>query len=215
MRLAVYLVALTAFAVTMPACALTGGPLSPSERIDRTQQRLNTAPTPDARRAAAAALFAEAHLTPSAGSRFVYGTAPVVAGLVPGRRPGLRDTLVIVAAALDGPHAATLVEMARTVALEANTRGAMPERSVLVALWPSGLTAEQGIAAVRAFPLWPSDSVHLTLVLVDGLGPDTGLGTPESPVVGFQTAGLPVAMTVSDLTVTVLGAATVRLDMAR
>ncbi len=201
---------LLAVSAALCACALTRGALTPAERLVRTQQRLDAAQTPDARRDAAEALLTDARLSPIAGTRRAFGR--VVAGIVPGRRPYLRDTLVVVAAALDGPHAATLVEMARAVALEANTRGAMPERSVMVALWPAGLTPEQGVAAVRAFPLWPADAVRMTLVLADGLAP--GLGTPESPVVAFQTAGLPADAAVANLTVTVLGAAA-RLDLPR
>ncbi len=204
-------VLLLAASLTLGACALTRGPLTPAERLVRTQQRLDAAPTPDARRDVAEVLFTEARLSPVAGTRRAFGR--VVAGIVPGRRPYFRDTLVIVAAALDGPHAATLVEAARAVAVEANTRGANPERSVMVALWPAGLTPEQGVAAVRAFPLWPPDAVHRTLVLADGLSP--GVGTSESAVVALQSGGLPADMSVGDLTATVLSAAHERLDLPR
>lgn len=207
MRLALLLLASAA----LSACALTRGPVTPAERLVRTQQRLGAAPTPDARRDVAEALLTEARLSPVAGARRAFGR--VVAGIVPGRRPGLRDTLVVVAAAIDGPHAATLIETARAVAERANTRGDMPERSVLVALWPAGLTPDQGVAAVRAFPLWPAGAVRLTLVLADGLSPV--LGTPASPVTAYGVAGPPTEATVSGLTATILGAAARTPDLPR
>lgn len=201
-------VLLFAALLALSACALTRGPATSAERLARTQARLDVAP--DARMSAAEVLLTEVRLAPVAGARRAFG--PVAAGIVPGRRPYLRDTLVVVAAAIDGPHAAVLVEAARAVAARANTRGDQPDRSVMVALWPAGLTPEQGVAAVREFPLWPASAVRVTLVLTDGLAP--GFGTPESPVVAVQGNGLLAEQAVDSLTTTILGAAS-RLDLPR
>ena len=203
MRFALLLIASAA----LSACALTRGPITPAERLARTQQRLDAAVTPEARASVAEALFAEVRLSPISGTRRAFGT--VAAGIVPGRRPGLRDTLVIVAAALDGPHAATLVEAARAVAERANTRGDLPERSVLLALWPAGLTPEEGVAAVRDGPSrlpWPTGTIRLTLILGSGLADPTG--PPTSPILGFEANGLSERLTVDALTNAILAAAT-------
>jgi hypothetical protein len=196
-------------AAALSACGLTRGPQTLAEQTARTAERLAAAPTPDARRAVAVTLFAEAGLTPLAGLRSESGArfevGALVAGFVPGRRAGFRDTLVVLAAAIDGPHAATLVEAARLIAEQADTHGDAPQRSVLAALWPAGLTPDDGLAAVRAFPLWPPGAVRLTVVLADG--PPGGLARPGFPVAVFQTAGLPASVNAADLSVSVLAAA--------
>ena len=190
-----YACTVLALAAALSACGLTRGPQTLAERTARTAERLAAAPSPDARRAVAVALFAEAGLTPVAGlraetgARFEVGSlAPgaLVAGLVPGRRAGRRDTLVVLAAALGGPHAATLVEAARLLVTHADSRGDAPERSVLVALWPAGAARAEGLMAVRAFPLWPRGAVRVLLVAEDApaiLG-EVAFGVP---VETFQT----------------------------
>lgn len=189
-------------AATLAGCGLTRGSQTLAEQTARTAERLAAAPD-TTRAVVAATLFGEVGLTPVAGTHFDAGA--LVAGFVPGRRAGLRDTLVVVAAALDGPHAATLVEAARLVVDRADTHGDAPERSVLVVLWPAGLSPEGGLATVRAFPLWRRDAVRLTIALAAG-SPDS-LARPDAPVVVFQTAGLPASVNAADLSVSVLLAA--------
>ena len=113
------------------------------------------------------ALLAEAGVTPLAGERFTYGPAPVVAGFVPGRVSGLRDTLVVVAARGGGPEAAVAIDAVRRL-VERATRNEGPQRSVLVALWSPGRLPEQGLADVLAFPLWPRDAVA-AFTVVEGV----------------------------------------------
>lgn len=199
-----------AAAALLAGCALSRGPQTLAERTAHTQQRLDAAVTPDARRDVAARLIAGAGLSPLAGLRGTgarYTAGRLLGGFVPGRSYGLRDTLVVVAAAIDGPHAATLVETARLLTARADSRGDMPERSVLVVLWEAGLSTTDGLASVRSFSLWPRDAVRLTLVLADGLAADALLTDAGHPVAVFQTAGLPAATNAADLFTTVLLAA--------
>lgn len=158
------------FLVLLSGCALARGPQTLAERTADTRQRLDAAATPDARRDAAVHLLAGAGLSPVAGLRGPaarYTAGRLVGGFVPGRSYGLRDTLVVVAAALDGPHAATLVETSRLLTARADSRGDWPQRSILVVLWDAGLSAEDGLAAIRAFPLWPRGAVFQTILVIE------------------------------------------------
>lgn len=172
-------------AATLSACGLTRSPQTLAERTAHTSQRLDAASTPDARRAVLVALLAEAGLTPIAGTRFEAGD--LVAGFVPGRRASRRDTLVVVTTAADGPAAAALVEAARLMVARADSHGDTPERSVLVALWPAGASRAEGLAAVRAFPLWSPASVHTILVL-DPDRADTGEVAGDTLVASIQSS---------------------------
>lgn len=160
----VRLVLLAAALASIAGCALFRPPLTPAERLALDVQRLAAAPTDSARMAVAADLSAQAGLTPLAGRQFTYGR--VVAGFVPGRSPLARDTLVVVAAAIDGPYAVPLIAAGRRMVDAAVRRGADPGRSVLVALWPAGRTPERGLAEVLAFPLWPRSAVRHAVVVV-------------------------------------------------
>ncbi len=149
-------------------CALSRSPQTLAERTADTRQRLSAPATPAARRDAAIQLLAGAGLSPVAGLRGPaarYAAGRLIGGFVPGRSYGLRDTLVVVAAALDGPYAATLVETSRLLTARADSQGDWPQRSILVVLWDAGLSVEDGLAAVRAFPLWPRGAVRETVVV--------------------------------------------------
>lgn len=166
--------AVLALAVPTAGCGLLRSPPSAAERLAATARRLAEAPTDSARATVAVALFEEAGLTPLAGDRFAYGpsddvsgTGRVVAGFVPGRAPGARDTLVVVAASIGGADAAVLIEAARLLAETADRVGADPGRSVLVALWRPGVEPAQGLSDVLAFPLWPRGAVRRVLVVGD------------------------------------------------
>ncbi len=175
---------LLALLVLLAGCALSRGPQTLAERTADTRQRLDAATTPDARRDEAVQLLAGAGLTPIAGVRGPsarYTAGRLVGGVVPGRSYGLRDTLVVAAAALDGPSAATLVEAARLLTARADARGDWPQRSILVVLWDAGLSADEGLAAVRAFPLWPRGAV-LQTVVVTGDGRATGVRPGDADV---------------------------------
>lgn len=186
------LAALAVLALAVPAagCGLLRSPPSPAERLAATARRLGEAPTDSARAAVAVALFREAGLTPLAGDRFEYGrsgtgASRVVAGFVPGRAPGARDTLVVVAASIDGADAAVLVEAARGLVYAADRVGADPGRSVLVALWSPDAGQAQGLLDVLAFPLWPRGAVRRVLVVGDaptGVGVVSTFGVPAEAV---------------------------------
>lgn len=160
-RLSVSLAAL-AFA---SGCALFQPPLTPAERLASDVQRVALAPTDSARTALVLDLVRASGLTPVAGREYTYGASPVVAGFAPGRTPLARDTLVIVAAAIDGPHAVALVAAGARLADASARRGADPGRSVLVALWPARTDPAQGVTDVLAFPLWPRGAVRRVLVV--------------------------------------------------
>ncbi len=164
-------------AACFAGCALSRQPTADS-RIEAGTRHLAEAPSDSARRAVTRHLLASAGLTPLAGERFTFGSPEVVAGFVPGRVPVERDTLVVVAAG--GASAAVVAEAARAL-VEAAARNEGPERSVLVALWEPGRTAEQGLADVLAFGLWPSDAIRGVLVVNAALAPD------EPPVASFAT----------------------------
>lgn len=206
---------LLVFLVLLSGCVLARGPQTLAERTADTRRRLSAAETPAARRTTAVRLLAGAGLSPVAGLRGTgsegpdtrYTSGRLVGGFVPGRSYGVRDTLVVVAAALDGPHAATLIETARLLTARADSRGDAPERSVLVVLWDTGMSAHAGLTAVRAFPLWPRGAVRVTLLLADSLPADVDRIDPEHALSVFQTAGLPAETSVSGLYTSVLLAA--------
>lgn len=166
-------------------CGLFRPPPSPAERLAAASQRLAEAPSDSARRALAVGLLREAGLTPVAGDQYGYG-AKVVAGLVPGRTPFVRDTLVVVAAGIDSPAAVPLAEAGRRLVDAADKIGAEPGRSVLVALWGAGRTPDAGLADVLAFPLWPREMVRTVLVV--GVQPSAGT-TRGVPVRVVSSAG--------------------------
>ena len=144
-------------------CALFGPPPTPDARVAALAARLDAAETDSARVVVAQTLLAHAGVTPLAGERFAYGPETVVAGFVPGRVFGLRDTLVVVAASLAGPEAAVVLDAARRL-VDVATRNEGPRRSVLVALWSPARTPADGLADVRAFPLWSRAAVAEVLV---------------------------------------------------
>ena len=118
-------------------------------------------------------------MTPLAGGLFTAGVrVPVVGGFVPGRVPSRAGELVVVAAGLDGPAAADVVDAAR-VLVDLSLVGTVPERTVGLVLWtgPSGAGLR---TAVRA-PLWPRDAVAAAVVVGEGL-PATVGGVPVTAV---------------------------------
>ncbi|MEM1114920.1 MAG: hypothetical protein AAGJ11_00320 [Bacteroidota bacterium] len=158
-------------------------PVSPPDRI----VRLDAARVTSVRTALASASgpagqgvivrqFADAGLTPLADGSFRAGPdGALAAGLVPGRNPVARSSLVIVGAAASHPEAATLLEVARLLAGRSRYEVA-PERSVLFALWDNSIEASQAIGAVRRSSVWPEDLV--TDVLIVGEVPPTLSATP-------------------------------------
>ena len=104
-----------------------------------------------------------------------------VLGYVPGRHPSHADTLVIVAAALEGAAAAAVLETARRLALEA-LDDVVPERTLLVALWNPSRPPAQGVADFLARPTWGLDRVVRAVVLGDGAAESAGL---------FEARGIP------------------------
>lgn len=175
-------------AACLAGCALSRPPTADA-RIEGAARRLAEAPSDSARRAVTLDLLASAGLTPLAGERFAFGSPEVLAGFVPGRVPAERDTLVVVAAGRSGASVAAVVEAVRML-VEAAAQNEGPERSVLVALWEPGRTAAQGLADVRAFPLWPSDAVRGVLV-VNAAGP--GVEVPAGPSATVEPDGASAA----------------------
>lgn len=184
----------------LAGCTLARGPQTLAERTADTRQRLDAAPTPDARREVALGLLGRTGLSPLAGLRGPgarYAAGRLVGGFVPGRTYGLRDTLVVVAAALDSPPAATLVETARLLTARADARGDWPQRTILVVLWDAGMSADEGLAAVRAFPLWPRGAVlQMIAVTDDASGRDVRLGDAD---VRLDVGTLPADRAVTSL----------------
>ena len=90
-----------------------------------------------------------------------------VLGYVPGRHPSRSDTLVLVAAPINGVAAAAVLESARRLALEA-LDVQVPARTVLFALWAPGPAGDHGLAEYLARPTWGLDHVaHAVLVTSD------------------------------------------------
>lgn len=143
-----------------------------SSRMDEravTEARLLGATTPAARVAAVAGRFRDAGLAPLARGRFAFGTPPVVAAIVPGHDPILRTELVVLAASLDGPEVADVLEAGRL--LMERQPDNEPRRSVLVAFWPSGQGVEAGLASIAAVPVWTDSSRVATVVVGTADGP--------------------------------------------
>ncbi len=165
------------------ACASTRPPL------DVTRARLAAAASPEARAAVAverlagtgAAPLAQGRVRPSSGAVFTYGTPPVVGAIVPGQVPVRRLELVTLATALDGPALAETIEAAR--ALVAVRPDGQPRRSVLVAAWPAGLTAEAGLARIAAVPVWP-ESLRVATVVVGAEATAGAVGLDPAGLVG-------------------------------
>lgn len=148
-------------ALPMAACAPA------RSALEVTTERLAAAATPEARAAAAAERLADAGATPLGDGRVrpqpddVWAWRGAVAGFVPGRDPVRRSELVTVAAPLDAPEAAALIEAARrVVALAAH---GSPHRSVLVALW------RDDPAEIGRMPVWP-DSLRAPVVTLEAVG---------------------------------------------
>jgi hypothetical protein len=184
-----------ALGLAVTGCALLPPAPTSDERARDAARRLQGAPSDSARYAVAVNLFTAAGLTPLAGERFTYRRlSPVVAGFVPGRTPGERDTLVVVAGDLSGPSAGAVVEAARLLA-ETAARNEGPERTVLVALWGATGSPQEGLADVLAFPLWPAGAVRGVLV-VGGLPGREGPAPPEAPPLSVSPDGVAPAVLV-------------------
>lgn len=152
----------------LTACA------SPRTPLEVTRARLAEALTPGARTAAAAARLHDARTAPLGDGRVrpmprdVRTWDGLAAGVVAGRDPRFRDEMVTLAASLDAPFAAEVVEAARRVAA-AGLHGE-PHRTVLVVLWPAG-PATDGLSRIRHLPLWP-DTLRVATFVVGPEAPD-------------------------------------------
>lgn len=112
----------------------------------------------------ASAALRLAGLTPLVGQRFRLGEDGVLAGFVPGQHPEHRNTLVVVGAASGTASGEALLDAAQVlVAQVASTQ--TPDRTVLVALWPSAASAPASLAAVLSAPIWPRDRLASVLVV--------------------------------------------------
>lgn len=160
--------------------------------LEATRLRLAAAATPEARTAAAVERLATTGVAPLAGGFvrplpapvYAFGTPPIVGGIVPGQTPARRLELVTLATALDGAAAAETIEAARH--LVARRPHGEPARSVLVALWPMGLTPAEGLARVNAMPLWP-DSLRIATLVV---GPTAPAGATALDAAGLTGEAL-------------------------
>ena len=149
----------------------TGPDVVPSARaLAAVTDSLATAATPLERRRRVVRALERYGLTPLAGlgGRETrpprYGAdGPVLAGLVPGRHPLARPELVIVGADADGPHAASVLEMAR-VLVERSEWANVPERTVMVALW----TGERGPESAVRLGVWPRDQIRAVVAVGEG-----------------------------------------------
>ena len=105
-----------------------------------------------------------------ASSFFLRSGGLDVLGYVPGRHPGHADTLIVVAADLEGAAAAAVLETARRLALEAlDTQ--VPNRSLLFALWDPARGERSGLAGYLAHPTWGLDRVaRVVLVTAEAAG---------------------------------------------
>ena len=178
MRLSVLVLLLFAF-----GCAGSRPPL------EATRLRLAEAATPEARAVAVAERLATTGVAPLAGGFtrplptpvYTFGAPPIVGGIVPGQVPLRRLELLVVATALDGPFLAETIEAAR--ALIARRPHGRPQRSVLVAAWPTGLAPAEGLARIRAVPLWP-DSLRIATLVVGPGAPDGTTALAASRLTG-------------------------------
>ena len=157
----------TALSVALAATLALAACAPSRTALQETTARLAAAATPEARAAAVAERLADAGTTPLGDGRVRPLPADVrtwqgaVAAFVPGRDPALRTRLVTLAAPLDAPDAAALVEASRHVVAQA-AHGS-PRRSVLVALWRSDA------AEVARMPVW-TDSLRAPVVTLDAVG---------------------------------------------
>lgn len=91
-----------------------------------------------------------------------------VAGYLAGRHPALVSELVVVAADLQGPAGAAVLEVARLYA-DASRVAIVPERSLLFALWTPPVTTVEGAMAYLDAPTWSRGSIR-AIVLVQPSG---------------------------------------------
>jgi hypothetical protein len=87
-----------------------------------------------------------------------------VLGYVTGRHPSHYDELVLVAADLNAPGAAAVLETARALAARARYTQT-PERSVLFALWAPPRTGALGLSDFLANPTWALPNVVRALLV--------------------------------------------------
>ena len=147
------------------------------------------------RHAVATRLLADSDVTAFAGQRYALdaptaaGPVPVVGGFIPGRVPGRRSELVVVAVPLDGPQAASLLDAVTELAARARF-GQDPQRSVLVAFWRGPAAT---VADVVALPVWPRSARRV--VLSDATAPAKA-GAVEAlvPVAALRTVEVPVGL---------------------
>jgi hypothetical protein len=153
-------------AAPLPAVAPGVAPVADAAGLAALESALASSGRPDS--IAAAALRA-AGLTPPFERRFVLdaGGRALVAGLVPGGVPGLRDSLVV-AIALGPAAGAALLEAARWVAERAAYQPG-PARTLMVALVTSNGSIEtdatSALTRTLSTPLWDAGRVS-TIVMV-------------------------------------------------
>lgn len=166
----------------LPLAGCAGGDAVPASPYALSERSLYgaldqvSAPASDSAEVAERAAFAArrmraAGLMPALASSFRVraGRPPVagaehVLGYVPGRHPSHADTLVIVAARLEGAVAAAVLETARRLALEA-LDDVVPERSLLFALWSPASPPPLGVTDFLSRPTWGLDRVALAIVV--------------------------------------------------
>ena len=171
-------------------CLVSGGAVRPPGAVApdaavsaALADSLAAAPSGAARRAVAARALRAGGVTPLAGGLFAYGVgAPLVGGFVPGRTPGRASELVVVAASLDGPAAADVLDAAR-VLVELSLVRTVPERTVQVVFWSAPLDDRTGPEAALRSPLWPRAAVAAVVAVGDGAAfPDSLAGAPVTAV---------------------------------
>ena len=183
-----------ALAVWLAGCAAPVDPtrVGPDARpsaaaVAALADSLGAARSSAARRAVAARVLARSGVTPLADygrqteARFEFGppAARVVSGYVPGAHPVVRTDRVLLGAALDGPGAAAVLEVARVLA-ERSRWANVPDRAVHVVLWEGRRTARQSLAQTLRAPLWSREAT--TGAVVVGEGPAAVDGVPVAAV---------------------------------
>lgn len=163
------LLSVLAAALLGVACAT---PSRPADRLRRVDLRRVEAVGDSLAKAASGAerqavfvhALAASGLTPLAAGSFTTGLAPgIVGGLVPGRQPVARPTLVVVGTSAEDPAAPLVLEAARLLVVR-SLYETVPERTVLVAFWDGG-AAPRGVEAVLQTPLWPRDRIAGAVVV--------------------------------------------------